>query len=193
MRGWLSPDPIGESGGLNLYGYVGNDPINFWDPLGLCPDDDYDSLDEAAMAAAKDILKKPDDHLREYGSTLYQKENGKFSYTDPVKGTKTSVKYDQAPSNTLAKGTVHNHPSTNSFSKKDINNSNSRQKLYDEEGRGQGATAYLTHKRGTLPRLHKYCPKEQQVKVYHESKRWDKYGNAAKHPKWGGNDGYWMR
>jgi RHS repeat-associated protein len=32
---WLSRDPIGERGGLNLYGYVGNNPINFRDPLGL--------------------------------------------------------------------------------------------------------------------------------------------------------------
>jgi RHS repeat-associated protein len=32
---WLSRDPIGEAGGLNLYGYVGNNPINFRDPLGL--------------------------------------------------------------------------------------------------------------------------------------------------------------
>jgi uncharacterized protein RhaS with RHS repeats len=32
---WLSRDPIGENGGLNLYGFVGNDPVNFWDPLGL--------------------------------------------------------------------------------------------------------------------------------------------------------------
>jgi uncharacterized protein RhaS with RHS repeats len=32
---WLSPDPLGEAGGLNLYGYVGNDPLNAWDPLGL--------------------------------------------------------------------------------------------------------------------------------------------------------------
>ncbi|MFN9027980.1 MAG: RHS repeat-associated core domain-containing protein, partial [Akkermansiaceae bacterium] len=32
---WLSADPIGEAGGLNLYGYVGNDPTNYWDPLGL--------------------------------------------------------------------------------------------------------------------------------------------------------------
>ena len=32
---WLSRDPIGEKGGLNLYGYVGNDPMNGVDPLGL--------------------------------------------------------------------------------------------------------------------------------------------------------------
>jgi hypothetical protein len=32
---WLSRDPIGEDGGINLYGYVGNDPVNGVDPLGL--------------------------------------------------------------------------------------------------------------------------------------------------------------
>jgi hypothetical protein len=31
---WLSKDPIGEAGGLNLYGMVGNDPVNVWDLLG---------------------------------------------------------------------------------------------------------------------------------------------------------------
>jgi RHS repeat-associated protein len=32
---WLSRDPIGENGGINLYGYVGNNPVNRKDPLGL--------------------------------------------------------------------------------------------------------------------------------------------------------------
>jgi RHS repeat-associated protein len=32
---WLSRDPIAENGGINLYGYVGNDPINMIDTLGL--------------------------------------------------------------------------------------------------------------------------------------------------------------
>jgi hypothetical protein len=32
---WPSRDPIGEKGGLNLYGFVGNDGVNSWDALGL--------------------------------------------------------------------------------------------------------------------------------------------------------------
>jgi RHS repeat-associated protein len=32
---WLSRDPIEEGGGLNLYGYLGGDPVNRADPLGL--------------------------------------------------------------------------------------------------------------------------------------------------------------
>ena len=32
---WLSRDPIGEEGGINLYGYVGNNPVNSVDPYGL--------------------------------------------------------------------------------------------------------------------------------------------------------------
>ncbi|PYK37720.1 MAG: hypothetical protein DME49_10775 [Verrucomicrobia bacterium] len=32
---WISRDPIGEGGGLNLYAYCGNDPTRHVDPLGL--------------------------------------------------------------------------------------------------------------------------------------------------------------
>jgi RHS repeat-associated protein len=36
---FLSEDPIGIAGGLNLYAYAAGDPINLRDPLGLDPDD----------------------------------------------------------------------------------------------------------------------------------------------------------
>ena len=38
LRRWLSKDPIGLSGGLNLYTFCRNNPVNFIDPWGLCED-----------------------------------------------------------------------------------------------------------------------------------------------------------
>ena len=32
---WLQPDPLGLEGGLNLYAYCANDPVNAIDPSGL--------------------------------------------------------------------------------------------------------------------------------------------------------------
>jgi RHS repeat-associated protein len=43
---WLQPDPLGLEGGLNLYAYCGNDPINYIDPSGLDP---YSALERAAI------------------------------------------------------------------------------------------------------------------------------------------------
>ncbi|MBK6780970.1 MAG: RHS repeat-associated core domain-containing protein [Gemmatimonadetes bacterium] len=37
---WISEDPIGIAGGLNVYAYAGNDPVNGRDPSGLDPDCD---------------------------------------------------------------------------------------------------------------------------------------------------------
>jgi RHS repeat-associated protein len=35
LQRWLNRDPIGERGGINLYGFVGNSPVNYVDPYGL--------------------------------------------------------------------------------------------------------------------------------------------------------------
>ena len=37
---FLTRDPIGYTGGLNLYGYVANNPVNAADPSGFCGDND---------------------------------------------------------------------------------------------------------------------------------------------------------
>ncbi len=45
LQRWINRDPIAENGGLNLYAYVLNDPVNLSDPLGL---DILDSLNNHA-------------------------------------------------------------------------------------------------------------------------------------------------
>jgi RHS repeat-associated protein len=35
LQRWLNPDPISEAGGMNLYGFVHNAPLNSFDPYGL--------------------------------------------------------------------------------------------------------------------------------------------------------------
>jgi len=42
---FLQTDPIGYGDGLNWYAYVGNDPLNYFDPLGQCRVTEDDQLD----------------------------------------------------------------------------------------------------------------------------------------------------
>jgi len=37
LQRFLNRDPLAEQGGINLYAYVGNNPVNLIDTLGLCP------------------------------------------------------------------------------------------------------------------------------------------------------------
>ena len=63
MARWLSQDPIGEEGGLNLYGFVGNEGIGHYDYLGQDvgqPKDDFDHRRAEARAAEKWQVCPPD-------------------------------------------------------------------------------------------------------------------------------------
>lgn len=48
---WLSQDPIGFDGGLNMSNYVGQSPINFSDPTGL-----YDPIRIAPNYPGRDSI-----------------------------------------------------------------------------------------------------------------------------------------
>jgi len=52
---FLQPDPIGYQGGLNLYAYVGGDPLNLTDPSGLIADAIYNT----AASGADYVLTHP--------------------------------------------------------------------------------------------------------------------------------------
>jgi len=54
----LSRDPIGETGGLNLYGYVGANPINMIDPAGLfrCLEEEQGLSQEGGLSQLGDFI-----------------------------------------------------------------------------------------------------------------------------------------
>ena len=65
---WLSADPIGEAGGLNLYGYGPNDPLNGYDELGdVWTWAQVKQQAAAATAMATGVLKKIADGVKGVG------------------------------------------------------------------------------------------------------------------------------
>ena len=55
---WLNQDPLGELGGLNLYGYVHDNPINFFDPFGLMTPEEIAILQAQANGQSQLITQQ---------------------------------------------------------------------------------------------------------------------------------------
>ena len=58
---WTSRDPLGEAGGLNLYAYVGNNPVNWVDPWGLVIAPDGGN---SVQSTFNDCLAEPNPQMR---------------------------------------------------------------------------------------------------------------------------------
>lgn len=85
---WISRDPLGEEAGLNLYQYVGNDPVELIDLLGLR--EWFATSFEAASSGARDDFRRAVGGDREWGGFVCKrkcKEDGRhFYYTGPSPG-----------------------------------------------------------------------------------------------------------
>ena len=111
---WISRDPIGESGGMNLYGYVGNQPTGFVDELGLAPGDPFDSADDAAIDVFSSIYGASQQQGNEYGGYIYQGADNKFYATVPASigalGGRLPNWQNVVPIGGKIAGTYHTHP-----------------------------------------------------------------------------------
>ncbi|MGR8980506.1 MAG: RHS repeat-associated core domain-containing protein, partial [Gammaproteobacteria bacterium] len=71
---WISRDPVGEAGGVNLYTYVGNNPLRWIDPLGLFVTGSYDSATGQLTLTDQDTGN----------SVTTQAESGGKPFGDPI-------------------------------------------------------------------------------------------------------------
>jgi RHS repeat-associated protein len=80
---FISQDPIGFAGGINLYAYVGDSPVDLIDPFGLRPGDKYPSGRCAGWHAIRDYNTPSKRRNLEYDGWVYGNPDGTYSYTDP--------------------------------------------------------------------------------------------------------------
>lgn len=165
---WLNADPIGLEGGLNLYAYIGNDPVSRIDPWGLKPGDIYSSLQAAAKDALTEAWAYSAPQGREYAGIIYNATGG-YTYTAPFPGSSPSPSAPAVTSNPFALyvgdfnnivGTYHTHPmvdsngqpttdpaknyyASNMFSPQDLDNAAGIQAYENQYNGGQQTYAFV--------------------------------------------------
>ena len=104
---FISQDPIFEEGGVNLYNFVENDPINHWDILGNLPGDSFNTIEEAARDFGLEYNDNSIQENVEYAANINRNADGTFSYTNPMVGNNESVIPPNVEANTKAQ--IHTH------------------------------------------------------------------------------------
>jgi len=96
---WLNRDPIGEAGGINLYGFVVNDPLNRFDPFGLSYfayrplDSTVGKLIGVTGGKLDDNLNTMAAHEQLFFEDSKSPENLGFFDDNQVRSDKSSLKY----------------------------------------------------------------------------------------------------
>ncbi len=86
MGRWISPDPIGEAGGINIYAYVQNSPAIFFDPDGLLVKGVFDR--KAGTLKLTDVDTGESVTTRCFSGGVYDRKKGVHH---PVDGTEFEV------------------------------------------------------------------------------------------------------
>ena len=77
LQRFISEDPVGIKGGINLYAYVANDPVNFSDPLGQWPTRyGWDTHQESARRVLNDRLTP--EELKMLTDGIYEADNDEY-------------------------------------------------------------------------------------------------------------------
>jgi hypothetical protein len=101
------------SGPEVVYGIVvGNNPVKWFDPLGLAPNKPFPSPNAAAIDAIDYYMKIATKSNREYGGWIY-KMNNKFYYSEAVAGTNNELlpcEFKEPPQGSEKVRMWHIHP-----------------------------------------------------------------------------------
>jgi RHS repeat-associated protein len=107
---------------MHVFAYAGNNPVKYTDPDGRAAGDKFDTMDAAAIDFA---VTYNDDSIRtqkEYGSSIYQDEDGKYYYTKPNVGGKYGVKMPIDYTQRKPVAVIHTHieaPGNDNLSEQD--------------------------------------------------------------------------
>lgn len=153
---FLQTDPVGSEADLNLYAYVGGDPINRSDPTGLCPNScSYSTQDKAGVAASNDDRARTDDSRNrdsdgnkvEYGGEVFRRGDGTFGYTQR-RGDRSSVPTRSPPWFTTGAGDHHSHPENGRYNGEHFSHSDMEGNRNDNGGDGE--KGYLSTPSGSV-------------------------------------------